>query len=328
MGDERTRMLEVLRSNRGFREPERWVDYAVRHSFQAVRAEEVTACPDCGAEDGSPLGQYVHYSTLITLVICHSCELIYANKRIDPAIVLAHFESSYKDEEYYQARRQRIFEFVAAWIARNAPPQGSVLDVGGAKGHLMEQVRRRRRDLRITVHDISETACSWASKQYGFETILGDVAALDAKRVEYDLVVLSDVIYYEPEPKLLWNALSRLVKNGGSVILRVPNKLRLIRACQRLREIGISPGEKHPQDRVRFFNPEHLYIFSRRYLEARLSSTGFVDIRTVPSPMLVSKSSRLLCTTLYQIARVVRIASLGRWIATPSLVMTARKPAA
>jgi hypothetical protein len=65
--------LAILRHNLGFAEPERWVDYALGHSFTRVRASAVPDCPGCGAPPGRRLGQYVHYSTLIQLLECHAC---------------------------------------------------------------------------------------------------------------------------------------------------------------------------------------------------------------------------------------------------------------
>src|SRR5437868_6180727 len=155
MADERQQMLSVLAGNVGFAQPAEWVDYALRYHFRPVRAERVRACPNCGGIDSTKLGQYVYYSTLHGLRECRTCGLVYADARIDPSIVQHHFESTYKDEEYFRRLRAPIFRQLAALVDRHAPGSGRVLDIGGAKGHLMAEVQRRRPDLELTVNDLS-----------------------------------------------------------------------------------------------------------------------------------------------------------------------------
>ena len=98
-------------------------------------------------------------------------------------------------------------------------------------------------------------------------------------------VVMSDVIYYEPEPAKLWTLLPNLVTPGGIVIIRVPNRLSLIRLAQAIRRFVTSKRARDMRDRIMFFNPEHLFIFSRRLLTRRLSSLGFDPVTVLPSEL-------------------------------------------
>lgn len=318
-------MLEVLRRNKGFSEHEEWVDYGLRHSFEFVEAQTLDRCPDCVSPSYQKLGQYVYYSTLIGLRTCSDCGLVYADTHIDPALVAKHFENAYKDEDYFLSLRGRIFDEIARLTLRGAPRHGSVLDIGGAKGHLLGALKQRRPDLDLVLNDLSRSACDWAEDHYGVKTVCGAVDALDELDGKYDIVIMSDVIYYEPHLKNLWRLLPVLVKAGGTLIIRVPNKLPLIRAGQRLRKGNASASEIAMEDHVPFFNPEHLYVFPQRYLLSRLRSLGFSLAVARPSELLSHPRCSYPYVLYYYIAKALWIASFRKLILTPSVLVVAKR---
>lgn len=319
-------VLELLRSNVGFDEPERWVEYARRHGFERIEATAVPDCPDCGAAPREVMGQYVYYSTLIHLRRCGACHLIWADAHLPPRVVSAHFESAYKDREYFDVGRARIFAHLAAAIDRVAPRGGRVLDIGGAQGDLMHLLRQRRPDLTAVVNDLSEGGTRYAAERYGLETVTGDFRAVHSSGVRHDVVVLSDVLYYEPRLAEFWEVLPDLVAPGGAVVIRVPNKLALIRAERAIRRLlGGRGGER---DQLTLFNPEHLYILDRRYLSARLRGLGFDRVRLCPSPPLVASRSPLrhrLAGAFLRVAEAACRLTRGRLVSTPSMVLVATR---
>jgi len=205
----REEILRILHHNAGFARPELWVEYALGHGFKPVEAVRISDCPECGGRPNRSIGQFVYYSTLIRLLECRRCTLMWADARIDQAVMQSHFEREYKDETYFAEDRQAINEHLAAIVDKHASPGARILDIGGAKGHLMHRALLRRPDLQVTVHDISIIATTWAATNFGFQTICGDVRALESHRQTYDVVVLSDVLYYEPDLRLLWSVLQR-----------------------------------------------------------------------------------------------------------------------
>lgn len=319
--------LAILRHNQGFAEPDRWVEYALGHSFSPVRATPVPACPDCGAPPGGRLGQYVHYSTLLQLLQCPACGLIWASARLDPAVIRGHFELAYKGEEYFAARAD-IFGQLAREVSRLAPAGGRVLDVGGAQGYLMHRLRQRRPDLDVVVQDLSREAVRHAREVFGLETLCGPLHQLAGHHRQYDVVVLSDVLYYEPRLPDCWRLLPPLVAPGGSVVIRVPNKLQLIRLRQAWRRCLGGHGDADPlQDRIRHFNPDHIYLLTRRYLTRRLGQVGFGAIRVLPSPPLRPRGRwrQGAGTLLFLAASAVARLTGGRVILTPSQVLVAAR---
>ncbi len=327
MPKDRETLLSILRENTGFDDPERWVEYGERSGFQRVRATRIPRCPDCGGEPRRRWGQYVYYSTLIRLRECGRCGLIWADAHIDSAVIRQHFETTYKDDTYFRVSRHAIFSHLAGIIDALCPPGGRVLDIGGARGDLMSVVVARRPDLRPTVQDLSRGATEWAASRYGFETLTGDAESLAGHSGRYDVLVLSDVLYYEPRLPVLWAVLPRLLTPGGSVVIRVPNRALLVRAAQRWFELTRDPDSRYYQDGVRFYNPEHIFLFRKPYLRRRLRGLGFDRVRFLPSPLLGGRDGRQPAgaTLSLAVARLLNAVSRRSLVLTPAMVVIARQ---
>ena len=207
------------------------------------------------------------------------------------------------------------FDWIAPYV------RGRVLDIGGARGDLMQRVVARRPDVHVTVHDISEAATSWAAAQFGFATLNGDADVLAGHAEQYDIVVLSDVLYYEPKLKLLWSALSRLMRPGGTLIIRVPNKVALVQLGRLWLHLSRSRERRLLQDRVPFFNPEQIFIFRRRYLLARLAQLGCSRIEVVPSPPLGGSIPAVVRSAAFGLASITSLVTRGTLVLTPTAFM-------
>lgn len=313
-------MLTLL-SDQGFSEPRQWLAYASQHRLRPVPAQHLTCCPNCRHEGRNALGQYVYYSHLTHLQRCCQCALIYADVRLDPSIIKDHFERTYKDDGYFLTQRRAVFQQLAHWVGARAPLGGRVLDVGGATGALMREVRATRPDLHMTLSDLSSTACQEASGN-GFAVICAGIADLAELPDPFDVVVMSDVIYYEPDIPLLWKILPGLVAKGGTLILRVPNKLFFIRLSQALRQL--TPRRARMADHVHFFNPEHAYIFTPAFLLRQLRQVGFTA-RCLPARALRQTGWKNSAAALLDFAASsVATLSGGRLIVSPSLLVVAK----
>jgi SAM-dependent methyltransferase len=329
--EQRRHMLAVVSANIGFDEPEAWLDYAWTHHFQRVYAFRLTRCPDCGSLPGRRMGKYVYYSTLMRLTECQQCGLVWSDVRLDEAVIRRHFESAYKDTDYFARQRHTIFQQVAAEVAARTPQGGSVLDIGGATGELLGIIRGLRPDVRLTLNDVSISACEIASAKFGVETRCGTLPSLIQDATHYDTVVCSDVLYYEPHIDQVWPALAQLVNARGTLLIRVPNRALAIAATQRwyrftahLAGRANDPALAH----VPLFNPEHLYILRRAYIEQRLIQNGFRKVVAGPSHSLCGGLlTRMLTRTVYLFAVTLWHLSSHRAILTPSmLIIASRQP--
>lgn len=320
----RQQMLDILKANTGFYNPEEWIGFALQHSFQPVKATRLKVCPDCSAQHGKCIGQYIYYSTLIGLRRCSRCGLIYSDTHIDPKIVSAHFESAYKDDRYFSVQRARIFHQIAELVSSCTPQAGSVLDFGGAKGHLLAALRELRPDIDLTLNDISNDACDYGRNYFDLKTICGGVAVLENIKQCYDTVIMSDVIYYEPDLAKLWSILPSLVHDRGAVIIRNPNKLPLILLSQFFIRSFSYRELRESQSRIRHFNPEHLYIFTWRYFSRRLKALGF-KVVTMPSELLLKNQNSFLPLVFYCFSKILWRLSGQKCVISPSFIVLATR---
>lgn len=240
------------------------------------------------------MGQYIYYSTLIHLLECENCGLIWADAHIDQNTIRGHFEGAYNSEEYFRVSRHPILDHLASVIADLSPEGACVLDIGGARGDLMAKLVARRPDVRVVVNDIAESKTNWVAENLGFTTLSGGANELAAHQRKYDVVVLSDVLYYEPNLRALWDVILHLVSPGGSIVIRVPNKSFLISIGQLWWRFTHTRRQQAMQDRVRFFNPEHIFICRQQYIRNRLRTMGFLRIQVLPSPPLLAIVARHL----------------------------------
>jgi SAM-dependent methyltransferase len=322
--DDSHRWLDVLAHN-GFENPERWVSFARRHGFRPVRARRLERCPDCGDPARSPLGSYVYYSTFVRLQRCRRCDLLYADAQIDPELVRAHFEGAYKDAFYFDVQRRPIFEAIAGRVAALAPSGARVLDVGGARGDLLAALRELRPDLALTLADVSEQACALAERRHGLRALRGSARELLRLDERFELLLLIDVAYYEADIRALWQMIDQLVAEGGAVVARVPNRSAWIRATAGLRRL-LARLRRREEASIPFFNPEHVFAFSRRYLRSRLAALGFDRIDFLPSPPLHARSGwRALYAAEHWIAAALHRATCGALAPSPSLLVVARR---
>ena len=317
-------MLEILKSNKGFKQPELWIDYAARHNFRPVHATKLEGCPDCDSSRSESIGQYIYYSTLVELRSCLNCGLLYSDTKFDPGVLYGHFEQAYKDEEYFALQRKEIFSQLTAIIERSSPHGAKVLDIGGAKGHLLAMVKQRRPDLHLVLNDVSMAACEYAEMHYRLDVVCGAVETLERLPERFDTVVLSDVMYYEPEIRRLWTLLSRIVAPTDAIIIRVPNHFALIKFAGALGKLFSGQMSRKMNDTIRFYNPEHLYVFSRKYLSRRLGQIGFPVVNTVPSALL-QKGNSSLYHLYYTLAQAIFSSTLKHTIVTPSMIIIAKR---
>lgn len=316
---DRERFLNILKSNVGFDEPERWVEFAQANNFQLVPAERLHACPDCDSLDGKNLGQYVYYSSLMRLLRCDSCDLIYSDVRLNADTIREHFERAYKDSSYFEVARKPVFTQVARLISAAAPQSGKVLDIGGAKGHLLATLRKIRPDLNCTLSDLSSESCRYAADEFNLNAICGGLEQLSQIKERFDVVSLVDIIYYEPEIKRLWAVIATLVKPGGVVLIRIPNHLPLIQLRLLMRRLLTTPVAQSLATGIPYFNPEHIFVFSRRYLRQALAASGFKEPRFIPARPLDS----LIGAVLFRVASGFAALSGGQIILTPSQIVVA-----
>ncbi|MHB1297997.1 MAG: class I SAM-dependent methyltransferase [Gemmatimonadaceae bacterium] len=321
---ERERMLDILSRNSGFADPAEWLRRAAELGFEEVPASPVRSCPDCGSTMSATVTRVLHYSTSIGLRRCLRCRLVFANTRLDAGTTSTHFETAYKDEDYFASGREAVFEQLAGIAGPASPLGGRVLDIGGAKGHLLVRLREERPDLDLVLTDISGIACRHARERHGLCAVEGGLSALERLTGRFDAIILSDVLYYEPELARLWRTIVERLNPKGALVLRLPNHYWLTVIVEGVRGVFRSARARRASESAFLFNPEHLYIFSRDYLSRRLAGLGFtVEFR--PSALTHTRALRGLQDAWLRAADAIWRVSKGAITTTPSMIVVAKR---
>ena len=187
---------EVLLHNGGFEPIEEWIEYASKSNFQKVSSTKLSACPDCSKRELKKIGQYIYYSSLIPLYNCLNCSLYFSGCELDKNLTDDHFEAAYKDEEYFKVSREPIFSQLLGLFDKVLPINGKIIDIGGARGDLMNSLKEARPDAEPTVQDISNKALEFAKQKFNLKTTNQSLLEIDELQ-QYDIVSMIDVLYYE-----------------------------------------------------------------------------------------------------------------------------------
>lgn len=316
--------LNILKSNQGFDHPEEWIEYARKHNFAKVPARRLYACPDCNSKVLKTVGQFVYYSQLIRIQKCRRCQLRFADVVIDLAIRVAHFKTAYRDDSYYESERRTVFEHITRLVHRLSPKGGSIIDVGGAQGHLALMLRQFNPEYELTVTDISIEACRKAKTHKNLDAVCLTVENLSEINRQYGVILMIDVIYYTEDINGAFESVLACLRPGGWLIMRIPNRLWWIEPAQALRKLI---DDRDVSDRVLGVNPEHQFFLSRKYLRRKFKALGLDHLRFMPSPTGDRNGflQKMTFTALFYFCRSIYYMTFGGCCLSPSQVVLARK---
>ena len=61
MNEKKDSMRKLLQFNKGFTDPEKWIEYGTAHNFKRILADKLEKCPDCGNRSSKFIGQFIYY---------------------------------------------------------------------------------------------------------------------------------------------------------------------------------------------------------------------------------------------------------------------------
>ncbi len=134
------------------------------------------------------------------------------------------FEGRHSRFYDFFARRvlRRVYRRLALDIARLAPPQAHLLDVGTGPGVLLMELAVHRPDLRLTGIDLSADMAAAANRNlavHGATVHVGDVSRLPFADGSFDLVVSSLSLHHWADPGAGAAELTRVLRPGGRTVI-------------------------------------------------------------------------------------------------------------
>ncbi len=226
------------------------------------------SCPVCSAE-----WQYLYkidrFDPPFTILRCRGCGL-QSQAEIAEDISYHYGEDyysgqaaySYQDERRNRAYQNYVWQARLKKIARFIPPPANFLDVGSAFGGFVsaaQQAGYRARGIDISAYAVGEgNKRGLHLKQTLLEQLLDDEPALKGS---VDVVTLIEVFEHLPKPALAMEALQKIVRPGGLVVVQTANFLGL-----QARRAGAN---------YHYYLPGHYYYYSTRNLRQFFTRFGF-----------------------------------------------------
>ena len=233
----------------------------------------------------------------LTYASCNECATIYMTPRPPPAVL----DWFYKDSKNYSfwndvafpasetVRRQKIFVPRVNQVIEIAERQnlnmGSVLEVGAGFGTFcVELISRNIFKKVVGVEPTPKLAATCRSR--GIEVIEKPIEYIDVEGDGFDLVVNFEVIEHLFSPRAFVEAMAKLLRPGGLMVLTCPNGLGF--DVQTLGPASDTVDHEH----LNYFNPTSLSgLLARCGLETIESSTpGKLDADLVREKVLAGKA--------------------------------------
>lgn len=227
-------------------------------------------CPICGTEAQVRLAP--------PLLNC-TCGLV----RTDPAYTAP--PAALYGESYYTERNAyledsavflKLFERMLDHIQRRKA-SGRLLDVGCGVGQLLQVAKAR--GYQVAGCDISVWATDYARKA-GYDVRTGTLEEIQYDDHAFDIVVASHTLEHVPAPLPFLQAVRRILRDDGLLVIAVPNYASVMAKTMRDRWAGLLPDQ-------------HLWHFTPKTLRAMLERAGFQTLQVTSDPYLHRHSNPL-----------------------------------
>lgn len=245
-----------------------------------IEMEEIS-CPFCESPGGDPL----HREGSFQMVRCPSCQFIYLNPRPTEEFLLQFYQHYLPEEgpsiESWHEMMRSIFQQSARlidhclgnrWIGGNktvatcCKERERLLDVGTGFGFFLAEMKATGWE--VAGVELSHKAIDYARDTLGLFLYPGPLEKVGFPEDYFDVVTGFYLIEHLPHPVAFLKECCRILKPGGSLLLRYPhttpikNLLHLLGVENRLYDL-----------------PAHLSDFSPGMIEQCLNRAGFEGCR-------------------------------------------------
>lgn len=260
-----------------------------------------TYCPICSSRHAEYLTEENGYP----LYQCKGCHtvFVYPMPKGDPLNKFYGKLSAKLSGEQYELFARKAHRAACDYISQKYPV-GKALDVGCGHGSFLRQLIDKGweavgLDIELPETDLSANA------------IRGRIEHAPFMDESFDLITLWWVLEHSTDPVTVMKQVRRMIKQGGSVLLRVPY-LPFIKFASRFKfmEKLDSEGFKNPvSEKESVFSllgpPHHLFGFSATSIETIVKSAGFKGYEVLFLDQILTGNARrdMLDNWLYLLAK-------------------------
>lgn len=191
---------------------------------------------------------------------CLQCGMLFVN----PQPTQEQLEEFYRDfDSGYQLkykdqvikRSKKIFDLVQKF-RRN----GRLLDVGCGYGFFLDIARKN--GWQATGLELSPAAADFAKRNLGLQVFIGELAKINLEENYFDLISMQHVLEHLPDPVKILNILKTKLKDGGILLLIVPNASSLMARWAKINWLCL-------------MEKSHLFHYNQATLKKLLEISGF-----------------------------------------------------
>jgi ubiquinone/menaquinone biosynthesis C-methylase UbiE len=154
-----------------------------------------------------------------------------------------------------------------------------LLDVGCGQGHITDSIKKEFPSYDIHGLDHSISAIDYAHSKFSdIDFIVADAYHPPFESEYFDIVVFNNIWEHVPDPLNLLNAVSRVLKPSGLLIISTPSRYRYLN----LFRVGLGKS-------VRFVSKTHVTEYTVGQVKEQLRFGGY-KVREVLSPTIRSQS--------------------------------------
>lgn len=211
----------------------------------------------------------LYSSSPYSIVKCGGCSLVF----VDPLPDKEFLESLYQ-KKYYDFSESQKEGRALQWMSRikildRFSTPGKLLDVGCGTGEFLKSARQAGWYVQGT--EFSEYSSKKAESAVNIPVFHGELKDANFSEASFDVITLWHVLEHIPEPAELLQECRRILKDGGIMLVEVPN---VDYALQKLKG-SIKKG--NPYFLLTFENSgePHLYHFSSGHLKKAVEKFGF-----------------------------------------------------
>jgi len=197
---------------------------------------------------------------------CNTCGLIFNKKHNNDFDAKSLYKEYYKNEiggrfGFGIEHLIRAFRFFRALKIFTAYPYArSILDIGSGRGFVLYYLKKYFKFKKAVGIQISRNACEFSRKKLGLEIIENDFLDIQFSEEKFDLVTMTHVLEHVARPQGYIEKISRILNDGGELIIEVPNFSSWTRYLSGRHWLGLDL-DYH----VTFFTPDSLRNLLKKY---------------------------------------------------------------
>ncbi len=231
----------------------------------------VVNCPLCHSTEHKIYAVLDHRE----LRICFECKHLFVgkfDKQRMQKVYNEEYHGSEKDMVDWNLRNNNVWEGLCRNIKKYLEGKGvRLLDMGAGTGGFALKIKERYPEVALTLIENSYFAKIFLKNNIKDAAIYGDLFELESAMDsgKFDVITILQTLEHLENPKEICENLYGILKNGGILLLTVPN-----RKSYKVLFNGINDG-------LCFSNQTHIHFFDRAGMKKMLLDCGFSKVKRV-----------------------------------------------